>query len=85
MTKKKLPPPPQISPYLFPVVLAAFGLWCFYDGWLTTDPEMQQYALFNQIASAILIPWAIIDFLRTRKREKADQQASAAGQDQPEK
>ena len=37
--KEKKPKPPEISPYVFPVLLAAFGLWCFYDGWLTTDVD----------------------------------------------
>ena len=80
MAAKKVPPPPQISPYLFPVVLAAFGLWCFYDGWLTSDPEMQKYTLFNQICSVILLSWAVIDFIRTHKREKEYQKVAKAEQ-----
>jgi hypothetical protein len=63
--------PPQISPYLFPVGLFCFGLWFFYDGWISTDPDMQEHLLFNRIGSAIMLPWAVIDFFRTRKREKA--------------
>jgi hypothetical protein len=77
MPAQQPPPPPTISPYLFPLVLAAFGLWCLYDGWLTSDPEMLKYRLFNQIASVILLSWAVIDFIRTRKSEqryKASQQ-----------
>lgn len=77
MPAQQPPPPPTISPYLFPLVLAAFGLWCLYDGWLTSDPEMVKYRLFNQIASVILLSWAVIDFIRTRKseqRHKAAQQ-----------
>ncbi len=69
MTSPEENKPPPISPFLFPILLALFGIWCFYDGWLNTDPDME-YALFNQVASAILIPWAIIDFIRTRKLEK---------------
>ncbi len=71
---KKQAAPPEISPYLFPIILAFMGLWCFYDGWLTTDPEMLEHSTFNRVTSGILIPWAIIDFIRTRKadlREKA--------------
>lgn len=67
--KAKKPKPPEISPYVFPVLLAAFGLWCFYDGWLTTDVEMQEHALFNQVASGILLPWAVWDFYKVRKSE----------------
>ncbi len=61
---------PEISPYVFPVLLAAFGLWCFWDGWLTSDPAMQEHALFNRVASAVLLPWALWDFLKVRKRER---------------
>ena len=50
----------QISPYVFTILLAGFGLWCFYDGWLSTNPEMQEHALLNQIVSAVLLPWAAI-------------------------
>jgi hypothetical protein len=76
------PAPPQISPYVFPVLLAAFGLWCLYDGWLTSDPEMMQHQMFNRIASGVLLVWAVIDFIRTHKREKAE--AIKAAQDSPE-
>jgi hypothetical protein len=51
--------------------LAGFGLWCFYDGWLTTAPEMLKHQMFNRIASGVLLAWAIWDFFRTHKREKA--------------
>lgn len=62
--------PPEIGPFVFPAILAFFGLWCLYDGWLTTDPNMQEHLLFNRIAGGILVPWAVIDFFRTRKRER---------------
>ena len=64
--------PPGIGPYLFPTLLAIFGLWCLYDGFLTSNPKMQDHQLFNRIGSLILLPWAIIDFIRTRRIEKAD-------------
>ncbi|MCL2457325.1 MAG: hypothetical protein FWF31_00450 [Desulfobulbus sp.] len=73
MTDPKPPAPPQISPYVFPVLLAGLGLWCLYDGWFTTDPEMLKHQLFNQIASGVLLTWAVVDFIRTRKRDKAEQ------------
>jgi hypothetical protein len=75
MTEQQRPAPPQISPYVFPVLLAGFGLWCFYDGWLTTDPEMLKHHLFNRIASGVLLVWAIWDFIRTHKREQAYKEA----------
>jgi len=68
--KKHPPPPPKMSPYVFTLLLLGFGLWCFWDGWLTTDPEMAEHALFNQILSAVLIPWAIWDFFKVKKKYK---------------
>ena len=73
MTEQKQTPPPHISPYVFPVLLAGFGLWCFYDGWISTDPDMQKHLLFNRIASGVLLFWAGADFIRTRRLEKAAQ------------
>ncbi|HKJ65611.1 MAG TPA: hypothetical protein VJ969_09425 [Desulfopila sp.] len=66
--KKDLPP--QIGPYVFPVILAALGVWCFYDGWITSDIDMQEHQLFNRVASIVLLGWAAIDFYRTQKAEK---------------
>ena len=37
--------PPEIGPYVFPTLLAIFGLWCFYDGWFTSNPEMRLFSL----------------------------------------
>lgn len=80
MTEQKHAPPPQISPYVFPVLLAGFGLWCFYDGWISFNPEMQKHLLFNRIASGVLLLWAIVDFIRTRRLEVVEQL-----EDNPEK
>jgi hypothetical protein len=63
--------PPEISPYVVSALLAGFGLWCFYDGWISSDPKMQEHLTFNRIASAVLIPWAVWDFFRERRRERA--------------
>ena len=68
--------PPEIGPYVFPILLAIFGLWFLYDGWFTSNPEMQDHQLFNRIGSLILLPWAIIDFIRTWRIEKTDSSAT---------
>lgn len=68
-TKKKQPP--EISPYLFPLILAVLGIWCTYDGWLTSDPEMLEHQTFNRVTGAILVVWSTIDFIRTRRIEKS--------------
>ena len=61
---------PEISPYVFTALLAFFGIWCFYDGWLTSELEMQKHLLFNRVCSSILIPWAAIDFFKVKKKYK---------------
>ena len=70
MTANKTPAPPQISPFVFPALLAGFGLWCFYDGFLSSNQEMQKHLMFNRIASGVLLLWAVADFIRTWRREK---------------
>jgi len=84
MTDQKKPPAlPQINPYVFPVLLAGFGLWCLYDGWFTTNPKMLEHQLFNRIASGVLLTWSVFDFIRTRKRDKAEQAEQAARNQEP--
>ncbi len=68
--EKEKPRVPQMSPYVFTVLLVGFGLWCFWDGWLTSDPEMLKHATFNKILSSILLPWGIWDFFKIRKRQQ---------------
>lgn len=62
--------PPRMNPYIFTILLLGFGFWCFYDGWLTTDPDMLEHATFNRVLSAILIPWGVWDFYKLQKRKK---------------
>ena len=71
MEKKSTPKPPQMSPYVFTLLLLGFGLWCFWDGWLTTNPDMVKHAMFNRVLSVILIVWGIWDFIKIRKRGKS--------------
>ncbi len=79
---KKPPKPPEISPYVFPVLLAGFGLWCFYDGWLTTNVEMLEHQLFNRVVSGILLPWAGYDFLKVRKYERRAKRRKVSTEDE---
>jgi len=59
-----------MNPYVFTVLLIGFGLWCFWDGFLTTDPEMVEHATFNRVLSIILLSWGVYDFFKIRKRQK---------------
>jgi len=64
------PVPPQMSPYVFTILLIGFGLWCFWDGWLTSDIKMLKHATFNKVLSVILLFWGVYDFFKIRKRQK---------------
>jgi hypothetical protein len=66
--KKPARKPPEISPYLLTWVLAGFGLWCLYDGFLTTDANMQKYLWFNRGMGILLTTAAVWDYLRMRKK-----------------
>ncbi|MDD2463385.1 MAG: hypothetical protein PHI97_05260 [Desulfobulbus sp.] len=77
------PAPPQISPYVFPILLIGFGLWCGYDGWLTNDPEMLKHQMFNRIANGVLLLWGAVDLYRTHKREKAEKDLVQASSEPP--
>ena len=61
-----------MNPFIFTTLLFLFGIWCFYDGWLTNDPEMQAHQLFNRVLSFILLPWSIYDFFKVRRAMKSD-------------
>jgi hypothetical protein len=62
--------PPAFGPYFISSALLALGLWCVYDGWFTTDPEMFRHMNMNRVAAMILLPFAIYDLIHTRKFEK---------------
>lgn len=64
------PPAIKMNPYIFTLLLFFFGAWCFYDGWLTTDPEMQEHQLFNRVLSFVLLPWSVYDFFKVKKAYK---------------
>lgn len=82
MSTSKIPAPPQVSPYLFPGLLAVLGLWCFYDGWFSTDPKMLEHQTFNQIASVVLLLWSVADVLRTRRLTRRLAARPASPEDQ---
>jgi hypothetical protein len=66
--KKTTRRPPEISPWLLTWVLAGFGLWCLYDGFITTDPGMQKYLWFNRGMGILLSGAAVWDFFRMKKK-----------------
>ena len=80
MKKHEESQPPQIGPYVFPIILGVMGLWCLYDGWFSTDPDMQEHLTFNRVLSVILLCWSAYDFIKTYRSEKI-QQAKCGSED----
>jgi hypothetical protein len=78
--KKNDKGPPKISmnPYIFTALLFLFGVWCLYDGWFTSDPDMHEHRLFNQVLSVILLPWSVYDFFKVKKKYRANSNDSSA-------
>ena len=68
--EQKKPAPPRLNPYVVTVLLVAFGLWCAWDGWVTTNPDKLEHATFNKVLSCILLPLAVWDFFKLRKSSK---------------
>ena len=83
---KKSRKPPELNPYVFTVLLAGFGLWCFYDGFF--NPKMAEHATINRVIGCALIPWAVWDFFKVRragaKRKLEAGQAAPSDASSPE-
>lgn len=48
------PPTPFDHPLFLPVLLAAFSIWFGYDGYLNTDPDMQEHLAFNRFGLRVI-------------------------------
>lgn len=66
----KVRKPPVIGPYVLTWLLIGLGLWCIYDGFITTAPDMQKHMWFNRITGVLLLCGAVADFFRLRKKLK---------------
>lgn len=77
-TQRRGPPPnPLYHPLFLPVLLVAFSLWFFYDGFLTTDPEMQKHQLFNRVAFGVTALFCLRVVPRGIREFKEDRAAAA--------
>ncbi len=75
------PPNPLYHPLFLPVLLIAFSLWFGWDGFLTSDPDMQKHQGFNRIMFYIMVPLCIWLVPRGIREFREDQ--AAAGGKQP--
>jgi hypothetical protein len=48
------PPTPFDHPLFLPVLLAAFSVWFGYDGYLSSDPDMQEHQAFNRFGLRVI-------------------------------
>lgn len=80
-TARRGPPPnPLYHPLFLPVLLVGFCLWFFWDGFLTTNPEMLEHQLFNRVMFGItllfclrVVPRGIREFREDREQEAQSQ------------
>jgi hypothetical protein len=68
------PPNPLYHPLFLPVLLVGFMLWFFWDGFMTSDPDMLKHQLFNRVSFGItllfclrVVPRGIREFLEERR------------------
>ena len=71
------PPNPLYHPLFLPVLMVGFMLWFFWDGFITTDPDMLEHETFNRVLFGVtllfslrFVPRGIREF--KEEREAAD-------------
>jgi cytochrome bd-type quinol oxidase subunit 1 len=69
-TQQEQKQPPALGAYSLTVFMGLLGLWCMYDGWFTTNPEMFRHMDFNRIMSVVFIAVAIFDFRYVSRKKK---------------
>ena len=64
---------PFDHPAFLPALLWALALWFGYDGWLNSDPDMQEHLDFNRYGFGILFVGAVYYTFRAAQefRERA--------------
>ena len=78
------PPNPLYHPLFLPVLMVGFMLWFFWDGFITTDPEMLKHETFNRVLFGVtllfslrFVPRGIREF--KEEREAADREQAQDG------
>ena len=80
------PPNPLYHPLFLPVLMVGFMLWFFWDGFITTDPEMLEHQTFNRVFFGItllfslrFVPRGIREFREEREEREAATQEQTGG------
>ena len=53
---EEIAPTPFDGPWFLPLILAGLTIWFTYDGWFSTDPDLQDDLLFNRVGAVV---WAV--------------------------
>ena len=57
---RRAPPPnPLYHPLFLPVLMVGFMCWFFWDGFITTDPEMLKHQTFNRVFFGITLLFSL--------------------------
>jgi hypothetical protein len=76
--KRRGPPPnPLYHPLFLPVLMVGFMLWFFWDGFITTDPEMLKHQTFNRVLFGVTLLFSL-RFVPRGIREFREERAAAA-------
>ena len=74
------PPNPLYHPLFLPVLLVGFSLWFFWDGFVTSDPDMLKHQLFNRISFGITAVLCLRVVPRGIREYREDRDAAKDGQ-----
>ena len=74
------PPNPLYHPLFLPVLLVAFMLWFFWDGFITSDPDMLKHQTFNRVFFALTLLFCLRVVPRGIREFREDQEAASSGQ-----
>ena len=74
------PPNPLYHPFFLPVLLVGFSLWFFWDGFVTSDPDMLKHQLFNRVCFGITALLCLRVVPRGIREYREDQEAAKGKQ-----
>ena len=72
---------PFDHPAFLPVLLWALSIWFGYDGWLNSDPDMQDHLMFNRVGFGLLVSGALYYTLQAVREQRASESDPAKDSD----
>jgi len=74
------PPNPLYHPLFLPVLMVGFMLWFFWDGFITTDPEMLKHQTFNRVFFGVTLLFSLRFVPRGIREFREEREAAARKQ-----